>query len=1096
MDLRCQGVTGLIITGSYELSGLVQHESITPINVSASAGKLPYTYSATGLPAGITINSANGVISGAPTSTGASGTAVITVSDSNGVTASVDLYYSETIGLTFAYSPSYDIPFTTVGTSITHIDVSSGVSNGTQPYTFSAEGLPDGVTISSSGIISGTPTIPSMGGNVRITVTDNVGTSRTINTSHGTIYPVDRLTQVEDNFPIWTRYWRVGEPIDPIYLSEAISGGVPPYYYEVTSDLNPLPSGVILNEYTGLVTGAVAQVQDTGDVAYIGITDSIGDWTWTTINWGEFRELEPMSFLRAPYEAAQDIPAAYVGQSIGDVKANAFSFSYEEAVRGGLPPFTFSATGLPAGLFMTTDGNLYGAFATLQAAGTATVTARDYLGTERSVTINYGAVTKPPEPLTFTYDMLYDIPASTVGAAIASIDVSGGVSNGTAPYTFSAMGLPEGITISAAGLISGTPTQEDDADTALIFVGDSAGGSDAITINIGAITPPGTPLSFEYSPDYDIPLATVGSAINDIYVAPGIAGGTGPYTFTAAGLPAGISISAAGLISGTPTATGTAGTATITVTDSAAPTPDTKSITISYGTICAAGTLLTFTNSAAFNIPASSVGAAIAEINVASGVAGGTAPHTYIAEDLPDGLFITSAGVIMGTPEAAVAAGAATITVTDSLSPDPNTASITISYGAITGTTYTVTFNGNGGTSSEATRSVYTGMIIGALPSATRPGGYTFNGWFTSASGGAQITAATTVGADVTYYAQWTFTGGGGTPPGGGGGLTPPTEQPTTPPAVELPDGATLETPDGQDPVVGDDGTITLPGGGTVTTGDDVTITVPPDTTIGQDGDITIPQGGTATVETPGGASVTLPGGSTITDGGSTLTVGSGGGTVTYGDGSTARVPGGTVIDILDAGVPLGGFDFLFPAPFADVPTDAWYYFDLMYTMDIGLIKGKTADSYEPEEFFTYAEAVTLAARMHQLYTTGGITLDNGEPVWYQSYVDYALENGIISNTNYDWDAPATRADYVAIFANALPEEALPFINEVADGSIPDVPMDHPQAAAIYKLYRVGILEGVDGDHYFLPDTNIKDCEIAVVAARMMNPEARVEFSI
>ena len=46
------------------------------------------------------------------------------------------------------------------------------------------------------------------------------------------------------------------------------------------------------------------------------------------------------------------------------------------------------------------------------------------------------------------------------------------------------------------------------------------------------------------------------------------------------------------------------------------------------------------------------------------------------------------------------------------------------------------------------------------------------------------------------------------------------------------------------------------------------------------------------------------------------------------------------------------------------------------------------------------------------------------------------------------------------------------------------------------KLYRVGILEGVDDDHYFLPDTNIKRSEIAVVAARMMNPEARVEFSI
>jgi len=182
--------------------------------------------------------------------------------------------------------------------------------------------------------------------------------------------------------------------------------------------------------------------------------------------------------------------------------------------------------------------------------------------------------------------------------------------------------------------------------------------------------------------------------------------------------------------------------------------------------------------------------------------------------------------------------------------------------------------------------------------------------------------------------------------------------------------------------------------------------------------------------------------------------------------------------------------------PFTDVTGDDWFIDDLIYVVSIGLVKGKTLTSYAPDDNFTYAEAVTLAARMHQLYTTGDITLDNGSPVWYQSYIDYALENGIIDNADYDWDAPATRADYVGIFANALPEEALPLINEVADGSIPDVPMDHPQAAAIYKLYRVGILEGVDDDHYFLPDTNIKRSEIAVVAARMMNPEARVEFSI
>ncbi|MDR0850998.1 MAG: InlB B-repeat-containing protein [Clostridiales Family XIII bacterium] len=68
---------------------------------------------------------------------------------------------------------------------------------------------------------------------------------------------------------------------------------------------------------------------------------------------------------------------------------------------------------------------------------------------------------------------------------------------------------------------------------------------------------------------------------------------------------------------------------------------------------------------------------------------------------------------------------------------------------------YTVSFNANGGTGTEATRQVANNSAIGTLPTPTYSG-YTFNGWFTAASGGTQISAATTVTGDVTYYAQWT----------------------------------------------------------------------------------------------------------------------------------------------------------------------------------------------------------------------------------------------------------------------------------------------------------------------------------------------------
>lgn len=94
-------------------------------------------------------------------------------------------------------------------------------------------------------------------------------------------------------------------------------------------------------------------------------------------------------------------------------------------------------------------------------------------------------------------------------------------------------------------------------------------------------------LNFFHSPAFDIPTGTVGTAIASIDVTGGVVTGgfdTTPYTYSATGLPAGITINPAGVISGTPSAACAAGTATITVTDSGSP-PTSRSITIQYGTV-------------------------------------------------------------------------------------------------------------------------------------------------------------------------------------------------------------------------------------------------------------------------------------------------------------------------------------------------------------------------------------------------------------------------------------------------------------------------------------------------------------------------------
>ena len=103
-----------------------------------------------------------------------------------------------------------------------------------------------------------------------------------------------------------------------------------------------------------------------------------------------------------------------------------------------------------------------------------------------------------------------------------------------------------------------------------------------------------------------------------------------------------------------------------------------------------------------------------------------------------------------------------------------NTAADHTLYAQWTANTYTVTFDANGGnTPVPASKTVTYGSAYGALATTSRTG-YSFAGWFTAASSGTQVTAATIVNtaADHTLYAQWTantytvtFDGNGGSTP-------------------------------------------------------------------------------------------------------------------------------------------------------------------------------------------------------------------------------------------------------------------------------------------------------------------------------------------
>ena len=182
--------------------------------------------------------------------------------------------------------------------------------------------------------------------------------------------------------------------------------------------------------------------------------------------------------------------------------------------------------------------------------------------------------------------------------------------------------------------------------------------------------------------------------------------------------------------------------------------------------------------------------------------------------------------------------------------------------------------------------------------------------------------------------------------------------------------------------------------------------------------------------------------------------------------------------------------------PFVDVPENAWFYDEVKQAWENDLIDGVTGTLYKPEETLTVAQAIKLAAALHQMYNNGKVTLTNGAPNWYDSYVRYAVANGIIEAKydNYNltqMNAPISREEFVHIFHGAMNEKAYYACNHVADNAIPDVKMNDTYASEIYTFYRAGILTGSDAQGTFNPDSSIKRSEVAAILIRMYDANAR-----
>lgn len=183
------------------------------------------------------------------------------------------------------------------------------------------------------------------------------------------------------------------------------------------------------------------------------------------------------------------------------------------------------------------------------------------------------------------------------------------------------------------------------------------------------------------------------------------------------------------------------------------------------------------------------------------------------------------------------------------------------------------------------------------------------------------------------------------------------------------------------------------------------------------------------------------------------------------------------------------------PGQFTDVADNAWYADNVRAAYEYGLINGQSATRFAPDSSLTVAEAVKLAACLHSIYNTGSAEFASSSP-WYRTYVDYALQNGILTAERSDYTQPASRAVFASVLAAALPADALGAINTIEDGAIPDVSSSASYADAVYQLYRAGVLTGSDSAGRFMPSSTIKRSEAAAIVTRMADPSLRRTFSL
>lgn len=333
------------------------------------------------------------------------------------------------------------------------------------------------------------------------------------------------------------------------------------------------------------------------------------------------------------------------------------SYSASVSGSGGTLPYTWSVSpALPTNLSFDTATGVITGLPTSQGTTSHVVTLRDNSAPSQTVEQSVSlTIVPPPAVLAITTTSLPS------GAVNQPYDGSLQATGGTPPLTWNIVAgtgtLPAGLNLNPmTGAISGTPTTTG-TSSFTVRVADAGGQSDVQALSI-LINPPLPPSITTTT----LPGGTVGLAYNQTLQATGGAGAL-TWNLLSGSLPAMLSLSPDGVISGAPTTTGTANF-TVRVRDTLNRS-DTQALSI------AVSAALAITTS---SLPDAEVGKSY---NRTLQRSGGVAPFTWsVTPALPGGLNLNaSTGQLTGTPAAGTTGTYdLTFTVRDSSAPTPQTA--------------------------------------------------------------------------------------------------------------------------------------------------------------------------------------------------------------------------------------------------------------------------------------------------------------------------------------------------------------------------------------------------------------------------------------